>query len=78
MIDEYLLQPLEEKTINRIKRIYFIGAKVQLVKMDDYQAPKKGSFGTVIGVDRYGSIKVKWDNGVILNVLNKIDKIKRI
>lgn len=78
MNDDYLLKPLPPKTLNRIKKIYYKGAKVQLVKMEDYQAPKVGAIGTVIKVDEYGSVKVLWDNGIILNVLNKIDKIRRI
>lgn len=44
------------------------GTRVELVKMDDSQAPPIGTKGTVIGVDDIGSIMVAWDNGSGLNV----------
>ena len=39
------------------------GARVELLKMDDPQAPPIGTKGTVRGVDDIGSIMVAWDNG---------------
>lgn len=45
------------------------GTRVELVKMDDVQAPPVGTKGTVIGVDDIGSIMVNWDNGSSLNVV---------
>lgn len=44
------------------------GARVELVRMDDPQAPPVGTKGTVLGVDDVGSILVAWDNGSGLNV----------
>lgn len=46
--------------------------------MDDPQAPKVGTLGTVRGVDDIGSILVDWDSGGSLNVLQGVDKIEII
>ena len=52
--------------------------RVELVQMDDPQAPPPGTKGTVIGVDAIGSIMVRWDNGSGLNVVYGIDICKKI
>lgn len=54
------------------------GTRVELVQMDDPQAPPPGTKGTVIGVDAIGSIMVKWDNGSGLNVVYGADICKKI
>lgn len=54
------------------------GTRVELVKMEDVQAPPIGTKGTVIGVDDIGSIMVNWDNGSSLNVVYGEDVIKVI
>lgn len=48
---------------------YPAGIRVELVQMDDAQAPPVGTLGTVWGVDDTGSIMVHWDNGSGLNVV---------
>ena len=44
--------------------------------MEDDQAPPAGTLGTVYGVDAIGSILVKWDNGSMLNVIFRVDRIE--
>lgn len=44
------------------------GTRVELLCMDDVQAPPIGTKGTVIGVDDIGSIMVQWDNGTGLSI----------
>jgi len=51
---------------------------VELVKMDDIQAPPVGTKGTVTGVDDIGSIMVSWDNGSSLHVVYGEDICLRI
>lgn len=41
---------------------------MELVRMNDPQAPPIGTRGTVRGVDDAGSIMVAWDNGSGLSV----------
>jgi len=57
-----------KKVVERIRKEYPIGTRVELVRMDDPQAPPVGTLGTVKGVDDIGSIMVSWDNGSSLSV----------
>ena len=50
-------------TVELLRRRYPVGTRVELVQMDDPQAPPVGTKGTVRGVDDIGSIMVAWDNG---------------
>lgn len=54
------------------------GTRVELVKMDDVQAPPIGTQGTVTGVDDIGTIMVDWDNGSHLGVVLGEDICKKI
>ena len=56
------------KTVERLRMEFPKGARVELIRMDDEQAPPAGTLGTVIGVDDIGSIMVRWDNGSGLSV----------
>lgn len=55
--------------IEKIRKEYPIGTRVELIKMDDVQAPPIGTKGIVTGVDDIGSIMVRWDNGCGLHVI---------
>ena len=55
--------------VERIRREYPAGTRVELVRMDDVQAPPAGTKGTVKGVDDTGSLLMRWDNGSGLNVV---------
>lgn len=61
-----------------IRREYPFGTRVELLKMDDMQAPPIGTKGTVLGVDDTGSLLMKWDNGSGLNVVYCEDKVKKL
>lgn len=64
--------------IEELRRRYPVGARVELFRMDDSQAPPIGTKGTVVGVDDIGSIMVRWDNGSSLNVLFGEDECRVI
>lgn len=66
------------ETVERIRAQYPVGCRVELIKMDDMQAPPIGTKGTVIGVDDIGSILVSWDNGSSLHVLYGEDICRKI
>lgn len=61
-----------------MKKEYPTGTRVELVKMDDFQAPPIGTKGTVKGVDDTASIMVAWDNGSSLNVVYGVDVCRKI
>ena len=54
------------------------GARVELVRMDDLQAPPIGTLGTVFGVDDSGSIMVRWDTGSGLHVIYGEDECRKV
>ena len=66
------------ETVERVRREYPAGTRVELVKMDDAQAPPIGTRGTVTGVDDTASLIVKWDNGSGLNVIYGEDIVKKL
>ena len=66
------------ETVERIRSEYPVGTRVELVKMDDVQAPPVGTKGTVKGVDDTASLLVDWDNGSGLNVIHCEDIVIKI
>jgi hypothetical protein len=67
---------LSKELLQHIKDSYPAGTRVELLQMDDPQAPPIGTHGTVIGVDDIGSIMVDWDNGSSLSVAYGEDRCK--
>lgn len=67
-----------KETVERVRSQYPVGARVELVQMDDAQAPPVGTKGTVWGVDDTASIMVHWDNGSGLNVVYVEDRCRII
>ena len=61
-----------------LRRQYPVGTRVELVRMDDPQAPPIGTMGTVKGVDDIGSIMVAWDNGCGLSVAYGADVCRKV
>ena len=64
--------------VEMIKKQYPAGTRVELVQMDDAQAPPIGTQGTVTGVDDTGSLMVSWDNGSGLNVIYGEDVVRKV
>ena len=68
---------IPREVVERLKKQYPAGCRVELLHMDDSQAPPVGTKGTVIGVDDIGSIMVRWDNGSGLSVAYGEDSCRR-
>ncbi len=64
--------------VERVRREYPVGTRVELVRMDDVQAPPIGTKGTVTGVDDTASVMVAWDNGSSLHAIYGVDKIRKV
>lgn len=64
--------------VDYVKATYQPGCRVELVEMDDIQAPPVGTQGTVVGVDDTGSVMVDWDNGSHLSVVYGVDSCRKI
>ena len=67
-----------KEIVEQIRKEYPVGTRVQLVQMDDMQAPPIGTKGTVQCVDDTASIMVKWDNGSGLNVVYGEDFCRKL
>ena len=65
-----------KEIVEQLRSEYPEGTRVELVRMDDPQAPPVGTKGTVQGVDDAGSILVAWDNGSSLNVAYGPDQVR--
>lgn len=68
----------DDKTLVKLRKTYPAGSRVELLRMDDPEAPPIGTKGTVKGVDDTGSLLVEWDNGSGLNVLYGVDVVRRL
>lgn len=66
------------KIAENMKERFPVGTRVRLVQMNDAQAPKIGTEGTVQGVDGLASLLVHWDNGSTLNVLYGEDRVEKV
>ena len=67
-----------KEIVEQVRRQYPAGTRVELLHMDDVQAPPIGTKGTVEGVDDTASLLVAWDNGSYLNVIYGEDEVCKI
>lgn len=72
------MRVISKETLQALRERFPKGTRVELVQMDDPQAPPIGTKGTVIGVDAIGSIMVSWDNGSGLNVAYGEDICRKV
>lgn len=72
------MRMIRPEQLKRLRETYPAGTRVELVQMDDTQAPPIGTKGTVTGVDDTGSLLVDWDNGSGLNVIWGIDVVRKV
>ena len=67
-----------KEVVEELRKKYPVGTRVELVSMEDIQAPPIGTKGTVRGVDDICSIMVSWDNGSSLSIAYGEDSCRRI
>ena len=66
------------REVEQIKARYTKGLRIELIQMNDPQAPPVGTRGRIIALDDLGNIVVAWDNGCGLNVVPGVDRIRII
>ncbi len=66
-----------KKQIEMLRKQYPAGTKVELIAMDDKQAPPVGTIGEVIAVDDIGQLVMKWQNGSGLNLIPGVDSFRK-
>lgn len=64
--------------VKSIRERFPVGTRVELIAMDDIQAPPIGTRGTVQAVDDTGTIFCRWDNGSGLGVVWGKDACRKI
>ena len=69
---------ISREALAYLRQTYPAGTRVELISMDDLQAPPTGTLGTCLGVDDTGSVMVAWDNGASLNALWQVDVIRKV
>lgn len=67
------------EAVERIRKMYPKGCRVELVSMDDpYSTLKPGDCGTVNSVDDTGTVFVSWDCGSGLGIVYGVDRVRRL
>jgi len=72
------MRMIRPEQLKHLRETYPARTRVELIQMDDAQAPPTGTCGTVIGVDDTGSLLVNWDNGSGLNVIWGVDVVRKV
>ena len=72
------MKGISKAELERLRETYPKGTRVELIRMDDEQAPPHGTLGTVLGVDDIGSLMMAWDNGSGLNVIWRVDTVRKL
>ena len=67
----------DKETVERVRREYPPGTKVELLEMADEQAPPVGTIGTVLAVDDCADLVMAWSNGIGLNVVYGEDRVRK-
>ena len=74
--DATVWRPPSREQIERLRKQYPAGTVVELISMEDTQAPPAGTLGTVWGVDDAGSILCRWQNGSSLSLIPEVDDFR--
>lgn len=72
------MRMITKDELQALRSRYPSGTRVELLQMDDVQAPPTGTKGTVTRVDDTGSLMVDWDNGSGLNVIYGVDRVRKV
>ena len=62
--------------IAALQRQYPRGTKVELLGMDDPQAPPMGTMGEILRVDDAGQLLVRWATGSSLSLIPGVDSFR--
>ena len=69
---------MKKEDVERLRRQFPAGTRVELVEMDDPQAPPPGTRGMVEGVDDAGDLLMRWDTGSGLKLIVGVDRFRRV
>ena len=72
------MRVISREALQALRERFPSGTRVELVQMDDPQAPPSGPKGIVRGVDDIGTIHVNWDCGSSLGVAYGADICRKV
>ena len=72
------MRMISDRQLKALRKQHPDGTRVELLQMDDIQAPPLGTKGTVYGIDDTGSLLVRRDNGSGLSVIFGEDVVRKI
>ena len=67
-----------KEQIEMLKKTYPAGTELELLAMDDKQAPPVGTVGTVDGIDDAGQIMMTWQSGSSLSLIPGVDSFRKV
>ncbi len=67
-----------KEQIEMLRKAYPAGTKVELLAMEDKQAPPVGTIGEVMAVDDIGQLVMQWQNGSGLNLIPGMDSFRKV
>ena len=65
-----------KEQIAALQERYPRGTRVELLGMDDPQAPPTGTMGEILGVDDAGQLLVRWETGSSLSLIPGVDSFR--
>nr|DAX90734.1 MAG TPA: protein of unknown function (DUF4314) [Caudoviricetes sp.] len=65
-----------KEQITVLRERYPRGTRVELLGMDDPQAPPMGTMGEILGVDDAGQLLVRWATGSSLSLIPGVDSFR--
>jgi len=70
---------LSRTEVEKIKKSYTKGVRIELIFMDDKIHPvPAGTLGYVKYVDDAGQIHMNWDNGRTIPIIEGVDRFKKV
>ena len=70
------MQMPSKERIAALRKYYPRGTRVELLGMDDPQAPPMGTRGEILGVDDAGQLLVRWETGSSLSLIPGVDSFR--
>ena len=70
------MQMPSKERIAALRKYYPRGPRMELLGMDDPQAPPTGTMGEILGVDDAGQILVRWETGSSLSLIPDVDSFR--
>lgn len=67
-----------KERIEMLRKRYPAGTKIELIAMDDIQAPPVGTIGEIVAVDDAGQLVMHWQNGSGLSLIPDVDSFRKV